>query len=215
MSIAIAPQQDVVPVPNEENRDPVLQVLVPPKRQPLLDYIQAPPPQMYETYSHYRDHHHPHQNFFLANCNATVLRIWRIRNSLPDVVPNTSVIHYPNTSNFINQRLEQRGMTRIHPTRTQLYLTRTDTLNIPNRTQRPVVNQSQSICNTPNRRVVFPELKETDDSSQWCKICMTYETNTLILPCNHMVSCSDCVKHLQKCPVCRSRITEVKPIFKS
>ena len=71
------------------------------------------------------------------------------------------------------------------------------------------------IRDKPNTRVVFPELMETDDETKCCKVCLTYESNTLLTPCNHMVCCSDCVKHLKKCPVCRSGIVEVKPIFKS
>ena len=71
------------------------------------------------------------------------------------------------------------------------------------------------IRDKPSSRVVFPELTETDDETKCCKVCLTYESNTLLTPCNHMVCCSECVKHLKKCPVCRSGIVEVKPIFKS
>ena len=39
-----------------------------------------------------------------------------------------------------------------------------------------------------------------------CKICYEFPANTVILPCGHMASCSQCISSLTKCPICRSSI---------
>lgn len=37
-----------------------------------------------------------------------------------------------------------------------------------------------------------------------CVICLTEPKDTLLLPCRHMCVCSECFRHVDKCPVCRS-----------
>lgn len=61
----------------------------------------------------------------------------------------------------------------------------------------------------------FPDLIETDDQTKACNVCLTYQANALFLPCCHMCSCSDCIPHLNKCPVCRSTIQEIKPVYQT
>mgnify|MGYP003338812276 FL=1 len=58
---------------------------------------------------------------------------------------------------------------------------------------------------------------ETDDETKACKICMTNESNCLIIPCCHKVACSDCIKKLpvKKCPVCRSSFQQILPIYQT
>ena len=65
--------------------------------------------------------------------------------------------------------------------------------------------------------IIFNDTKETDDETKACKICMTNESNCLIIPCCHKVACSDCIKQLpvQKCPVCRSPFQRVLPIYQT
>jgi hypothetical protein len=58
-------------------------------------------------------------------------------------------------------------------------------------------------------------LLPTEDDEKACKVCMTNESNTLLLPCCHKVTCSDCYKGLavKKCPLCRVKIDYIVPIF--
>jgi hypothetical protein len=58
-------------------------------------------------------------------------------------------------------------------------------------------------------------LLPTEDDEKACKVCMTNESNTLLLPCCHKVTCSDCYKGLavKKCPLCRAPIKCIVPIF--
>lgn len=37
-----------------------------------------------------------------------------------------------------------------------------------------------------------------------CVICLTDPKDTLLLPCRHLCVCSECFRHVDKCPVCRS-----------
>ncbi len=47
-----------------------------------------------------------------------------------------------------------------------------------------------------------------------CKVCMDKETNTVFLPCGHLVSCQECAPKLRDCPLCRTYIRgTVKSFF--
>lgn len=60
---------------------------------------------------------------------------------------------------------------------------------------------------------------ESPNESADCAICMDMPRNSVIRPCNHMVTCYGCslVLHNRQdnCPVCREKITEVIKIFMS
>lgn len=49
--------------------------------------------------------------------------------------------------------------------------------------------------------------------NQLCKICYVEKYNTAIIPCGHMVTCSNCVKQINKCPMCRKKIDKILKIF--
>ena len=50
-------------------------------------------------------------------------------------------------------------------------------------------------------------------SSFSCKICLTYKVDTVLLPCAHAVSCSNCTARLGKCPLCRKVPTSIVLTF--
>lgn len=55
------------------------------------------------------------------------------------------------------------------------------------------------------------DIAKTEDSA--CKICLEYEGNVMILPCNHFGFCLSCLTELKICPVCREDIHQkIKPI---
>jgi len=233
MSVAAAPQV----------------VLVPPQKQELVACIHA---RLYQ-----QEHHHRHKSFYLPEKNRNVLKVWRIRNALPNVIPENSMIQYPdesdptseeyvkwvcntvlkgNTCSACNKKyttVNRKPCSRCtlclscHKAKEKAFVIlereREEQRQIRARVARHIAYAIDTlehhgmtvIRDKPSSRVVFPELTETDDETKCCKVCLTYESNTLLTPCNHMVCCSECVKHLKKCPVCRSGIVEVKPIFKS
>lgn len=44
----------------------------------------------------------------------------------------------------------------------------------------------------------------SEDSTEECVICLTDPKDTILLPCRHLCVCSECFRHVDKCPVCRS-----------
>ncbi|CAL1544050.1 unnamed protein product [Lymnaea stagnalis] len=46
-----------------------------------------------------------------------------------------------------------------------------------------------------------------------CTICLIKEASGAIVPCGHVACCSDCVKRLKICPICRSKIASYIHIF--
>ena len=43
-----------------------------------------------------------------------------------------------------------------------------------------------------------------EESGAECVICLTNPKDTTLLPCRHLCVCCECLKHIDKCPVCRS-----------
>eukprot|EP00903_Cladosiphon_okamuranus_P015560 g14365.t1 len=43
-----------------------------------------------------------------------------------------------------------------------------------------------------------------EDLPEECVICLTEPKDTLLLPCRHLCVCTECFRHVDKCPVCRS-----------
>ena len=66
-----------------------------------------------------------------------------------------------------------------------------------------------------NHAALNASVIETDDPDKSCKICMSNESNTLLVPCCHKVTCYDCYKGLttKKCPVCRKPIKQILPVY--
>ena len=47
-----------------------------------------------------------------------------------------------------------------------------------------------------------------------CKICLERKADIVFLPCGHMVSCGQCAVAIDKCPICRKKISgRVKTIM--
>ena len=55
-----------------------------------------------------------------------------------------------------------------------------------------------------------------DDDTKQCIICLSNAKDVLLIPCNHICLCADCVKEVvassnQQCPMCRKEFTDVVP----
>lgn len=46
-----------------------------------------------------------------------------------------------------------------------------------------------------------------------CRICLDAPKDQLLRPCNHVCCCSECVKMVTKCPVCRTAIHSVETLY--
>jgi hypothetical protein len=40
-----------------------------------------------------------------------------------------------------------------------------------------------------------------------CSVCLDGERNTMFQPCGHLSTCGTCAARLDRCPVCRAKIT--------
>lgn len=92
----------------------------------------------------------------------------------------------------------------------------------PNTTQ----NTSKEILNALSKKKVNIELLDNSSSEYAtflkrfskssgpeCVICCTNVAKMLVQPCNHLVLCLECNVKLDKCPICRSTITNICKIF--
>ena len=56
--------------------------------------------------------------------------------------------------------------------------------------------------------------KQEDSKETSCKVCMDAQAEIVLLPCTHMVACSNCTSVLTLCPICRNDIKyTIKPIM--
>ena len=46
-----------------------------------------------------------------------------------------------------------------------------------------------------------------------CSVCMDNPSNVLFLPCQHCCCCIECIKELEKCPLCRQPIVDSHKIY--
>ena len=60
-----------------------------------------------------------------------------------------------------------------------------------------------------NSSVVPVKYTEEDDDWSKCKVCMDADIDSVILNCGHLVSCNQCGKKLNECPICRQHVAEV------
>lgn len=65
-----------------------------------------------------------------------------------------------------------------------------------------VVNICDFVCN-----------KENVNEEDACKICFTYEPDTLCYPCGHLF-CFGCLRKCSQCPLCRKDISDKVKVFK-
>ncbi len=52
-------------------------------------------------------------------------------------------------------------------------------------------------------------------SEDLCKICMDAPIECVILECGHMVTCTNCGKILNECPICRQYIIRMVRFFRA
>lgn len=57
---------------------------------------------------------------------------------------------------------------------------------------------------------IYGETTGDDVSGKECIICLTYDKDTMILPCRHLSLCHNCAiqvsMEMKKCPICRKSI---------
>ena len=74
-----------------------------------------------------------------------------------------------------------------------------------------------NLTNSPKKdddEKLLEENKRLKDE-KLCKICVDNELGVVFLPCGHFVTCTSCAASLQKCPVCRSTISNLVKTYLS
>ncbi|XP_063964789.1 E3 ubiquitin-protein ligase RNF34-like [Lytechinus pictus] len=56
---------------------------------------------------------------------------------------------------------------------------------------------------------------DDEEESTLCKICMDAEIDCVLLECGHMVTCTNCGKRMNECPICRQYVVRAVHIFKA
>ena len=52
------------------------------------------------------------------------------------------------------------------------------------------------------------------DDKDLCKVCLDFEADTLLMPCKHLCSCSECAAALTSCPICRTKIADRMRVYR-
>ena len=85
-------------------------------------------------------------------------------------------------------------------------------------------NNSNTSSHSPESHPMSPEYyipsnltnsQKKDDDDKLCKICVDNKLGVVFLPCGHFVTCTSCAASLQKCPVCRSTISNLVKTYLS
>mmetsp|Transcript_8637 Transcript_8637/g.14165 ORF Transcript_8637/g.14165 Transcript_8637/m.14165 type:complete len:741 (-) Transcript_8637:32-2254(-) len=56
-------------------------------------------------------------------------------------------------------------------------------------------------------------LKKLREDEESCRICCEREIKVVLLPCGHACVCRMCASNLEKCPICRSKITSAHEVY--
>ena len=59
------------------------------------------------------------------------------------------------------------------------------------------------------------EEKNVYNDQDVCVICMDSKRECVYVPCGHLVTCRDCCKMVDLCPICRNKISSVVSVFYS
>ena len=56
-------------------------------------------------------------------------------------------------------------------------------------------------------------VESLEASKTECVVCLSAESVMALMPCGHRCACERCGQSLKTCPMCRTRVQEVKRIF--
>ena len=128
--------------------------------------------------------------------------------------------------------LQSRGRSFVNSIQ-ESYLTtpvsREDSLNQPE--QQPRSNQEPAetepdtrsqrrearmeCSNEPESALTLEERLRQLQEERTCKVCMDKDVSILLVPCGHLVVCSECAPNLRHCPICRGAIRDSMKAFLS
>jgi len=64
------------------------------------------------------------------------------------------------------------------------------------------------LAKVKQEKSVAEQQREEAQERLECTVCMDAERNVLFLPCSHVAACVGCAARLDKCPICRTAITQ-------
>ncbi|MDR3557904.1 MAG: RING-HC finger protein [Candidatus Pacebacteria bacterium] len=77
-----------------------------------------------------------------------------------------------------------------------------------------VIPHSASIDGGARASTPAPSVASPIPEAHLCKVCMTAEINTVLLPCAHLAVCMDCSTMLERCCICRASIDSAIQTFR-
>lgn len=80
----------------------------------------------------------------------------------------------------------------------------------PTTTKLSIENETTTKLSVEN---TTKSLDEEKDNSKLCKICYSYEYNTVFVPCGHVITCAKCALSVNSCPYCRQEFTDVIKLY--
>lgn len=86
-----------------------------------------------------------------------------------------------------------------------------------NQSYEELVKQNENIKKN-YKKILIEHKKNVDNFEESkdeynCMICCDKLKNCVIEPCYHFVGCVDCIDKLEECPICRSQIQTLLPVF--
>ena len=76
-----------------------------------------------------------------------------------------------------------------------------------------IVGLQESLESFGDQNLRLDHKNQELQDSRLCKICMDQEVSQLLIPCNHVVCCNNCIIKIQECPICRKNIEDSKMIY--
>lgn len=65
----------------------------------------------------------------------------------------------------------------------------------------------------PSKTKIDPEPKHIESFDKNCVVCLDNEREYIYVPCGHFVTCSVCVKKINKCPICQKYSKTIRVFY--
>lgn len=81
----------------------------------------------------------------------------------------------------------------------------------------PESNIEHLVWNLEFTSTAGEDIRDGDDAMRIvnCAICMSRQRNALLLPCRHVLCCTECAFRIKNCPICRKPVSERVPVMLS
>lgn len=74
--------------------------------------------------------------------------------------------------------------------------------------------QPAPVIDIKHTRIPIP-VEDSTPMDISCKLCFVNKSDTVLQPCGHFLLCSLCAEKVKNCPICRSEINNLVPVYTS